>query len=106
MWGAAVHSAAAADSGPLRALRLSANWCDVIRAALGRRRIGDSIVLEMYDFGPGVEPLLVATGLRGEEEEEEVNQNQEDWFSKEKVEQLAAPPATVSSSSSLLFFLN
>ena len=46
------------------------NWCDVVRAALGRRQIGDRIVLEMYDFGPGGH-LLVATGLRGEEEGEE-----------------------------------
>ena len=51
-------------------LVLQRNWCDVVRAALGTRRIGDEILLERYDFGTGAEPLLVATGLKEEEEEE------------------------------------
>ena len=45
------------------ALRLTRNWCDVARVALGTRKLGARILLERYDCGPGEPPLLVATGL-------------------------------------------
>ena len=45
-------------------LRLMRNWCDVVRGALGTRELSARILLQRYEFGPGEEPLLVATGLR------------------------------------------